>query len=106
MTTENLKQLAESAAEFLSDNLIRIDIHGVVSYSTIDEDALFFHPQLAPVLMHLAEQEMVSIKYKKSKDIHTYVIQHKEFKINHGSTGVDKNKFIAFWTALLEAVKK
>ena len=119
MTPKETKELAEKAAEFLKSHCaliyggyLQISInHHTAKYlypSKPTLDAYFFlNPHTAPILMHLAQVEMEKrgFKWESSKFIfYTWCFIKVDDGIRYKSQDAD-NKFIAFWSAVMGAVK-
>ncbi|KKL07272.1 hypothetical protein LCGC14_2587680 [marine sediment metagenome] len=123
MTPNKQKQLAESAAEFLGakNNKLKVidsgmncqvyEVHSIV----ISEYNLFYSCIYAPILMHLGKREMEKREFEWElatiwikPGIRGYQCEVYGFEKNNYSTeGVcsHENEFIAFWSAVREAVK-
>lgn len=116
MTPEKLKHLAEFANTFLPGQLERLRERLVIDHRTSDEYMLFKDSVISPVIMHLAQVEMEkrgynwTLKYIQEDGVY-YKRDHYEVTIIHknGKTGAistSDNKFIAFWSAVRETVKR
>ena len=120
MTPKELKQLAEFAAEFLGADEDSDSPKVFVGKSNyiiaVTEYNLFNRPLTAPILMHLGKREMEKRLWEWNSSYDLSGFQSGE-KI-HGCYcfGIltapkctihntqDENEFIAFWSAVMEAV--
>ena len=124
MKTElELKKLAEFAAEFLGWEIEdgRLSIPSfclrVGLYLCDDPHVkyIFEHPETAPILAHLAKREMEKREFEWElatiwikPGIRGYQCEVYGFEKNNYSTEVvcsHENEYIAFWSAVMEAVK-
>ncbi len=109
MTPEQRKQLAESAAEFLKDT----DELWRVQQMCEGEDLplhhqFFISKYMAPILMHLAEQEMEKRgwKYRSGFNIlHWIKFNKNNYNWERHKASEDENEYQAFWMALLSAIQ-
>ncbi|HDZ26680.1 hypothetical protein LCGC14_0650230 [marine sediment metagenome] len=116
MTPEKLKQLAESAAEFLgADENNCIWVHEGASIEIIPDNLFGVDndKRVAPsYFMHLGKQEMeklgFSIRCEHRLNYQRVFIKRDDLEEDWQLSPVyveDENEFMAFWSALLEAVK-
>ena len=104
---EKLKRLAESAAEFLKlpesnhEHTRWIVDVGFKPDWHISEKSFFEGHFFAPILMHLGkrEAEKQDIYWEGRAGVNEYAYNCMAGQI------INENEFIAFWSALLEAVK-
>jgi len=110
-----LKQLAEWSAEFLElenaswEDEWYLDNTGIVHIFTTED--ILHHSDIAPILMHLGQVEM---EKRGFEIVHFTWGGHTKYgcRVNgsekHGHephTAYDDNKFIAFWSAVRDALK-
>ena len=125
MTPTELKELAEWSAEFLG--LTRQHINeswhapyiGWLGYTV---GAFFENPRTAPILMHLGKRELERIEedgvkkwewevqyisWSHGYDAPCYKVTiAEEMGVDKQFESIDKNEYIAFWSAVMQAIKE
>ena len=102
MNDEQLKDLAEWSRKFLADNTC------YNLSSDMAESCLFHKWHIAPVLMHLAQVEMEkrgfewASSYNSNQKRYFYTVVALDLSHKHKD---HENEYIAFWTAVREALK-
>ena len=122
MTPEELKQLAEFAPEFLkkaiNNNSLPMPskrLQRLIFERPVHPDEWFGYQETAPILTHLGKREMEKREFEWElatiwikPGIRGYQCEVYGFEKNSYSTEVvcsHENEYIAFWSAVMEAVK-
>jgi hypothetical protein len=105
MTPEQLKELAEFAAEFIGPY---VDISKDFLDLGKETDAYTFFEQdlTAPYFMHLAQEKLEKEGFRKFNHFYdgaTHKIEIWEVVGSWTKHTENKNKFIAFWEAVMQA---
>ena len=106
MTPEQLKDLAEWSRKFLADNTC------YNLSSDMAESCLFHKWHIAPVLMHLGKREMEKRGFQvrcdnydaECKQVYIKNKWHEDWELSP-IFAEHENEYIAFWTAVREALK-
>ena len=108
MTPEQLKQLAEWSAEFLGGEYNSFNwLMGNKFGTYLTENTLFIDECYAPILMHLGKREMEKRGFTWKIEVHQkkYRVKVDRPSIHYQKTQISTNEYIAFWTAVREALK-
>ena len=118
MTPTELKDLAEWSAEFLGFDRLQNSGEWKFEFRNVNyllnEKDFYDEKGFAPILMHLGKREMekrgLSIQYTKwslsfGEKGHTYTFFMEDSTHCVAGSVSHENKFIAFWSAVYEAMK-